>query len=154
MGYFFGKFIVVLFYSIVFMLITAGASVLAGVLSGYIAWEWSSIFFLLRKCMEISSLTAFSVLPVLAVAASQKGYILPVCVTLIYTFFGFYSADGKYVSPSSIQHNSNRHAGCSGGSVDAGTQHWGSSDLYWNMGCCFSSIRKHYVTQKKVRWSK
>lgn len=46
MGYFFGKFIVVLFYSIVFMLITAGASVLAGVLSGYIAWEWSSIFFL------------------------------------------------------------------------------------------------------------
>jgi len=89
MGYFFGKFIVVLFYSIVFMLITAGASVLAGVLSGYIAWEWSSIFFLLRKCMEISSLTAFSVLPVLAVAASQKGYILPVCVTLIYTFFGF-----------------------------------------------------------------
>lgn len=88
-GLLFGKFIVVLFYSIVFMLITAGASVLAGVLSGYIAWEWSSIFFLLRKCMEISSLTAFSVLPVLAVAASQKGYILPVCVTLIYTFFGF-----------------------------------------------------------------
>ena len=39
--------------------------------------------------MEISVLTAFSVLPILAVAASQKGYILPVCVTLIYTFLGF-----------------------------------------------------------------
>ena len=39
--------------------------------------------------MEIGVLTAFAMLPVLAVAASQKGYILPVCVTLIYTFLGF-----------------------------------------------------------------
>ena len=39
--------------------------------------------------MEISLLTAFAVLPVLAVAAAQKGYILPVCLTLIYTFLGF-----------------------------------------------------------------
>ena len=34
-------------------------------------------------------LTAFAVLPVLAVAAVQKGYILPVCLTLVYTFLGF-----------------------------------------------------------------
>ena len=40
-------------------------------------------------CMEISLLTAFAVLPVLTVAAAQKGYILPVCLTLIYTFLGF-----------------------------------------------------------------
>lgn len=39
--------------------------------------------------MEISLLTAFAMLPVLAVAAAQKGYILPVCLTLIYTFLGF-----------------------------------------------------------------
>ena len=89
MGYFFSKFLVVLFYSVLFMVLTAIASILAGVLPGYIVWEWSSILYLLRKCMEISVLTAFSVLPILAVAASQKGYILPVCVTLIYTFLGF-----------------------------------------------------------------
>ena len=89
MGYFFSKFVVVLFYSVLFMVLTAVTSILAGVLPGYIVWEWSSILYLLRKCMEISVLTAFSVLPILAVAASQKGYILPVCVTLIYTFLGF-----------------------------------------------------------------
>ncbi len=89
MGYFFGKFVVVLFYSVLFMVLTAMTSILAGVLPGYISWEWNSIVYLLRKCMEISVLTAFSVLPILAVAASQKGYILPVCVTLIYTFLGF-----------------------------------------------------------------
>ena len=89
MGYFFSKFAVVLFYSVLFMFITAIASILAGVLPGYIVWDWNSILYLLKKCMEISVLTAFAILPILAVAASQKGYILPVCVTLIYTFLGF-----------------------------------------------------------------
>ena len=89
MGYFFSKFVVVLFYSVLFMFITAIASIVAGVLPGYIVWDWNSILYLLKKCMEISVLTAFAVLPILAVAASQKGYILPVCVTLIYTFLGF-----------------------------------------------------------------
>lgn len=88
-GCFFSKFAVVLFYSVLFMCITAIASALAGILPGYISWEWNSIFYLMRKCMEISVLTAFSVMPILAVAASQKGYIFPVCVTLIYTFLGF-----------------------------------------------------------------
>ena len=41
------------------------------------------------SCMEISLLTAFAVLPILAAAAAQKGYILPVCLTLVYTFLGF-----------------------------------------------------------------
>lgn len=89
MGYFFSKFVVVLVYSILFMLITAIASVAAGVFPGYIAFEWNSVLYLLKKCMEISLLTAFAILPILAVAAAQKGYILPVCVTLVYTFLGF-----------------------------------------------------------------
>lgn len=87
--YFFSKFAVVLVYSICFMLVTATASILTGVLSGYIPFDSESVLYLLRKCMEISLLTAFAVLPVLAVAAAQKGYILPVCLTLIYTFLGF-----------------------------------------------------------------
>ena len=28
-------------------------------------------------------------LPILAIAASQRGYILPVCASLVYTFLGF-----------------------------------------------------------------
>ena len=89
MACFFSKFAVVLVYSICFMLVTATASILTGVLSGYIPFDSESVLYLLRKCMEISLLTAFAVLPVLAVAAAQKGYILPVCLTLIYTFLGF-----------------------------------------------------------------
>lgn len=88
-AYFFSKFVVVLTYSICFMLIIAAASILTGVLPGYITFDSASTLYLLRKCMEISLLTAFAVLPVLAVAAVQKGYILPVCLTLVYTFLGF-----------------------------------------------------------------
>ena len=89
MAYFFSKFAVVLVYSVCFMLITAAASILTGVLPGYIAFDSGSVLYLLRKCMEISLLTAFAVLPILAAAAAQKGYILPVCLTLVYTFLGF-----------------------------------------------------------------
>lgn len=90
MGYFFSKFFVVLIYSICFMLITAFASVLFSVLPGYVAFEWGSVLFLLKKCLEIGVITAFAMLPILAIAASQKGYILPVCITLVYAFLGFF----------------------------------------------------------------
>lgn len=89
MGYFFSKFIVALIYSICFMLITAVASVALGVFSGSIAFEWETALFLLNKSLGTGVLTAFAMLPVLAVAAGQKGYILPVCITIVYTFFGF-----------------------------------------------------------------
>ncbi len=88
-GYFFSKFMVVFSYSVCFMLLTAMASVFFGVLSGYVTLEWNSIGYLFRKCMEIAVLTAFAVLPLLAAAAAGKGYLLPVCVTLVYTFLGF-----------------------------------------------------------------
>lgn len=75
-SYFFGKFVIVLSYSICFMLITAGASVLFGTLSGYITFERNSFTYLIKKCMEIAMLTAFAVMPLLAAAAAGKGYIL------------------------------------------------------------------------------
>ena len=62
MAYFFSKFAVVLVYSVCFMLITAAASILTGVLPGYIAFDSGSVLYLLRKCMEISLLTAFAML--------------------------------------------------------------------------------------------
>lgn len=89
MGYFFSKFFVVLIYSICFMLITVAASVMSSVFPGYVAFEWGSVLYLLKKCLEIGAITAFAMLPILAIAASQKGYILPVCITLVYTLLGF-----------------------------------------------------------------
>jgi len=89
MGYFFSKFFIILLYSVCFMLITAVASVLFSVLPGYVAFEWGSVLFLLKRCLEIGIISAFAMLPILAIAASQKGYIFPVCITLIYSFLGF-----------------------------------------------------------------
>lgn len=88
-NYFFSKFIIVLSYSICFMLLTAGSSMLFGILPGYITFEWNSFGYLLKKCMEIATLTPFAIMPLLAVAAAGKGYILPICVTLVYAFLGF-----------------------------------------------------------------
>ena len=119
MGYFFSKFVVVLFYSVLFMFITAIASILAGVLPGYIVWDWNSILYLLKKCMEISVLTAFAVLPILAVASSQKGYILPVCVTLHIS--RLYIIDDKYVYTPAFQHDGYCNEGYSGSCFAART---------------------------------
>ena len=89
-GFFISKFFVVLAYSICFMLITAVASVLFSVLSGYVVFELGSVLYLLERCLEIGVLTAFAMLPILALATSRKGYILPVSLTLVYAFFGFF----------------------------------------------------------------
>lgn len=90
MGYFFSKFFVVLIYSICFMMITAFASVLFSILSGYFVFEWGSVLYLFERCLEIGFITAFAMIPILAIAASQKGYIFPVCMTLVYSFLGFF----------------------------------------------------------------
>ena len=102
MGYFLSKFIVVLLYSVIFMLVSAVVSVLFSVLPGFVAFDLQSIFFVIERCLEIAVLTAFSVLPILAVAASQKGYIFPVCMTLLYIFLGFFiTSISMYLHPLS-----------------------------------------------------
>ena len=102
MGYFFSKFIVVLIYSIVFMLISAVATVLFSVLPGFVDFEWQSVGFLAERCLEIGVLTAFAVMPILALAASKKGYIFPVCMTLLYVFLGFFiTSISMYLHPVS-----------------------------------------------------
>lgn len=88
-GYFFSKFMVVLVYSLCFMMLTVVSSILAGVTTGIIPFTADSISFMFIKCLEIALLTPLAMIPVLTVATSQKGYILPVCVTIVYTFFGF-----------------------------------------------------------------
>ncbi len=89
LAYFFSKFFVMLMYSNVFMMISAIGSILAGLLSGLIPLTAPSLLFLFGKCLEISLLAPAAMLPVLALAAAQRNYLLPVGFTIIYTFFGF-----------------------------------------------------------------
>lgn len=89
MEYFFSKFSIVLVYSLCFMLLTVISSVLAGVVTGMIAFTNDSVSLLISKCLKIGVITPFAMMPVLTVAASQNGYILPICVTIVYTFLGF-----------------------------------------------------------------
>lgn len=88
-GYFFSKFMIVFFYSICFMLLAAVSSIIAGILPRTVSLTVDSVSFLFIKCLEIGVLTPLAMIPILAVAASQKGYILPVCTTIVYTFLGF-----------------------------------------------------------------
>ena len=89
MGYFFSKFLVILIYSICFMLITAFGTVIFSTIPNYVTFEWNNILFLVERCIEIAVLTTVALLPILAISSSQKGYIFPICITLIYVFAGF-----------------------------------------------------------------
>lgn len=86
MDLFFSKFCVMMIFSMCFMCLNAFATILFSVFPEYVAFDWNSIFFLLERCMEVAIFTAFAILPILAIASSQKGYLLPVCITLIYVF--------------------------------------------------------------------
>lgn len=88
MKYFFSKFIVVLIYSVCFMIVTAVGSLIFSALLGDIVFDWLNVMFLIRKCLEIGVIAAFAMLPILAIAATQTGYILPVAITLVYAFLG------------------------------------------------------------------
>lgn len=89
-GYLLSKFFVILIYSACFMLVTAVASVVFSVFSGYVIFESSSVLYLLERCLEIGILTAFAMIPILSLAAWGKGYILPVSIALVYILFGFF----------------------------------------------------------------
>lgn len=102
MGYFFSKFVIVAAYAVGFMLLDALGSVFFSVLFGYVTFEWESIRFLVEKCLEIAILTAVAILPILAAAASQKGYVFPACLTLLYVLAGFLLTPvSAYVHPLS-----------------------------------------------------
>lgn len=90
LGYFFGKFFMVLFYSLSYMLVTAIGSAVLSIIPGYVAFQWDTIGFLFEKCLEIGALNACAMVPVLAAASIAKGYILPFCLTLVYAFSGFF----------------------------------------------------------------
>ena len=89
-------------YSVIFMFISAAASVLFSVLPEFVTFEWQSVCFLVERCLEIAVLTAFAVMPILAVAAAHKSYIFPVCMALLYIFLGFFiTSISMYLHPVS-----------------------------------------------------
>ncbi|MBT2289114.1 ABC transporter permease [Paenibacillus albidus] len=89
MNYFFSKFFVVLIYSVCFMIVTAIGSMIFSVFSESITFDWVNFLYLMKKCLESGVITAFVMLPILAIATTQKGYILPVSISLVYAFLGF-----------------------------------------------------------------
>jgi len=86
---FISKLAIILIYSLSFMAITAIISLLCAVSIGCAKFSLDSSLFLFGKCLEVGILAAFSMLPILAVATAGKGYILPICMALIYAFLGF-----------------------------------------------------------------
>lgn len=88
--YLLAKFFLVMLGSVSFMMLTAFASELCGILCGCVTFSSGSFWYLLKKCFEIGILTAFAIVPVLAFAAVWKGYLLPFCVMLLYVFSGFF----------------------------------------------------------------
>lgn len=96
------KFCVIWLYSICFMLICAVGSILIGNVSGLIEITNTSVFNLILKCLEIGALLPFGMIPILALATTQKGYIFPVSITVVYTFLGFILLMGNtYLHPLS-----------------------------------------------------
>ena len=101
--------------------------------------------------MEISLLTAFAVLPILAAAAAQKGYILPVCLTLVYTFLGFILLMvNMYLHPLSSM-TAIVYAGYSGCRNYPATQYSGGIPLHRRVGRCFCPAGWGCFEKEKVR---
>ena len=89
MQFFLSKFAVVMIYSVAFMIVTALVSVIAGTVIPSVGFDINAVGFLFIKCLEIGILAAIAMLPILAITTVQKGYILPICITLLYAFLGF-----------------------------------------------------------------
>ena len=87
--FFLSKFIVLFLFSISFMLLSAILSGLLGTVFGYFNFDWKSTTFLISKSLEIGTVISLAMMPTLAIATVQKGYVLTVCITLLYTFSGF-----------------------------------------------------------------
>ena len=90
-AYLFSKFFVMLLYSLFYMVIAAVGSAVLSIIPGYVDFKWNALWFLFEKSFEVGFLVAFSMIPILAVAAVAKGagfflmtvnmYLHPICST-------------------------------------------------------------------------
>ena len=88
-SYLIGKYVVMLCYSLLFMLLTIGASLAASIFSGCLLPESSEIMLLIRKCLSIAILESLAMLPIQAIACFDRGYVITIGFTIVYMFLGF-----------------------------------------------------------------
>ena len=100
-GYLFAKWVVVLTVSLAFMMLAVGFTFAFGLAFGFLSWNGEMMAFVLYKGIEAAVLEAVAVIPILALAVSHKGYLLPCCAAIIYAFLGFIVAQtNPYLIPS------------------------------------------------------
>lgn len=100
-GYLFAKWVVVLTASLAFMMLAVGFTFAFGLAFGFLSWNGEMMAFILYKGIEAAVLEAVAVIPILALAVSHKGYLLPCCAAIVYAFLGFIVAQtNPYLIPS------------------------------------------------------
>lgn len=100
-GYLFAKWVVVLTVSLAFMMLAVAFIFAFGLAFGFLSWNGEMMAFVLYKGIEAAVLEAVAVIPILALAVSHKGYLLPCCAAIIYAFLGFIVAQtNPYLIPS------------------------------------------------------
>lgn len=87
--YFIAKCIMVLIYSLSFMLISYTATIGVGSAFGYLGKDAGVLFYTAKKCLEIGIIIPFAIIPVCSVAFTHTGYVFPLCFAIAYTFLGF-----------------------------------------------------------------
>ena len=87
--YFIAKCIIVLSYSVSFMLISYTATIGIGTVFGYIGKDSGVLFYTAKKCLEIGIIIPFAIIPVCSVSFTHTGYVFPLCFAIAYTFLGF-----------------------------------------------------------------
>jgi hypothetical protein len=83
------KFIMLVLFAVLFMLLTTTCTVIGALPFHYSDMSMTLITKLFRISLETGILTSLSMQPILLIViASQVSYILPICVTLIYSISG------------------------------------------------------------------
>ena len=81
--------------------VSKGGYLFAKWVVGFLSWNGEMMAFVLYKGIEAAVLEAVAVIPILALAVSHKGYLLPCCAAIIYAFLGFIVAQtNPYLIPS------------------------------------------------------
>ena len=105
MAYFFSKFAVVLVYSICFMLVTATASILTGILSGYIPFDSESVLYLFAEVYGNFSVDRLCDVTSTGGCRSAKGLYSPCLSDADLYIPRLYPLDGEYVPTSAVQYD-------------------------------------------------
>ncbi len=105
MAYFFSKFAVVLVYSICFMLVTATASILTGILSGYIPFDSESVLYLFAEVYGNFSVDRLCGVTSTGGCRSAKGLYSPCLPDADLYIPRLYPLDGEYVPTSAVQYD-------------------------------------------------